>query len=67
VSDDGPGLAAALAHGTGVGLANTRSRLEQLYGTQTGFELRNASGGGAVATISLPFHTQPLHAGVSAA
>lgn len=67
VSDDGPGLGTALAHGTGVGLANTRSRLEQLYGSQTGFELRNAVGGGAVATISLPFNTQPRRAGVSAA
>jgi signal transduction histidine kinase len=67
VRDDGPGLAVALAHGSGVGLANTKSRLEQLYGSETSFELRNAATGGAVVTISLPFHTQPVRAGVSAA
>jgi two-component system, LytTR family, sensor kinase len=67
VSDDGPGLNGPKLLGSGVGLANTRSRLEQLYGASTSFELRNATLGGAVATISLPFHTEPLRVGTSAA
>jgi two-component system LytT family sensor kinase len=67
VSDDGPGLNGPKLSGNGVGLANTRSRLEQLYGSGTSFELRNATLGGAVATISLPFHTEPQQVGTSAA
>jgi LytS/YehU family sensor histidine kinase len=58
VSDDGPGPGPAAA-GTGVGVANTRSRLEQMYGGEQSFELRAAQPNGAVATISLPFHTTP--------
>jgi signal transduction histidine kinase len=58
VTDDGPGLGPSLA-GTGVGLANTRSRLEQIYGGEQSFELRAAQPNGAVATISLPYHTTP--------
>jgi LytS/YehU family sensor histidine kinase len=59
VTDDGPGLGPSLA-GTGVGLANTRSRLEQIYGGEQSFELRAAQPNGAVATISLPYHTTPV-------
>ena len=45
VSDDGRGLPDS-SNGPpreGVGLSNTRARLEQLYGTQQSFELRRAS------------------------
>ena len=66
VRDDGPGLSGP-GGGGGVGLRNTRQRLEQLYGDQFSFELRNADGGGTVVSISLPFHTHPLNAEVSAA
>ena len=58
VRDDGPGLGPSLG-GSGVGLANTRSRLEQLYGAEQSFELRAGQPAGAVATLSLPFHTTP--------
>ncbi|MGH7461057.1 MAG: sensor histidine kinase [Longimicrobiales bacterium] len=58
VRDDGPGISDL--NGGGVGLANTRKRLEQSYGSEQSFELRNGPLGGAVATVSLPFHTAPL-------
>jgi two-component sensor histidine kinase len=40
-----------------VGLANTRKRLDALYGTEAGLDLTNASEGGLVATVTLPYHT----------
>jgi signal transduction histidine kinase len=57
VRDDGPGFAAEQEGGrTGVGLANTQARLEQLYGPG-GFEMYRGSGpgGGALVRITLPF------------
>ena len=58
VTDNGPGPAAAgTVHGTGVGLANTRDRLEALYGASASLALGDAPEGGAVATVTLPFHT----------
>ena len=63
VEDDGPGLArqsdAALksdCHEKGIGLSNTRARLEQLYGSAARLTLQNAEGGGAAVTMILPFH-----------
>ena len=64
VSDTGPGIPAAAAHGQsrhtpsdghGVGLANTRARLAQLYGAASRVELANAPEGGTVVTLELPF------------
>lgn len=56
VSDDGPGLSTAPGR-TGVGLGNARERLEQMYGAQCSLDLRNGDFGGAVASVTLPFHT----------
>jgi two-component system LytT family sensor kinase len=55
VSDDGPGP--AVDSSDGVGLANTRERLRHLYGAGAALSLTQASGGGAVASITLPWHT----------
>jgi sensor histidine kinase YesM len=39
-----------------VGLSNTRERLEALYGERATLEVANAEGGGAIATVRLPYH-----------
>ena len=62
VSDDGPGFSDVVARGNaGVGISNTRRRLAQLYGDRASLEVAEASPGGAVVTITLPFHTAPFH------
>lgn len=56
VSDDGPGLGAAPAtQGHGIGLANVRARLAQLYGGAGTLTVDNGPAGGAVATLTVPF------------
>jgi len=57
VKDDGPGL--SLSTGRGIGLANTRARLEQLYGKAAQLSVENGEAGGAVATMVLPYHLTP--------
>jgi LytS/YehU family sensor histidine kinase len=42
----------------GIGLQNTRARLEQLYGTRQRFTLANRDGG-VVASLTLPFEEEP--------
>jgi two-component system, LytTR family, sensor kinase len=60
VRDSGPGFPAErLSAATfGVGLSNTRARLEELYGRSAGLDLQNHANGGAVATMWLPLSTQ---------
>ena len=60
VEDNGPGFGDVEAPGeNGVGLRNTRERLEQLYGRAQSLTLREAeSGRGLVAEVVLPFHTR---------
>jgi signal transduction histidine kinase len=57
VRDDGPGLVDAPrpGGGSGVGLANTRERLQQLYGEDQRLDLENAPEGGLEVTVGLPF------------
>jgi two-component system LytT family sensor kinase len=60
VIDDGPGPNHTPAPGTGVGLRNTRARLQQIYGSSQALELVEAPSGGTKATIRLPYHmTRP--------
>jgi two-component system LytT family sensor kinase len=40
----------------GIGLSNTRARLNELYGESATLQLDDAPGGGTVATVSVPFH-----------
>jgi sensor histidine kinase YesM len=57
VQDNGPGLAIdqqqAFQHG--VGLANTKARLQQLYGSSCRFALQNGDSGGLIVTVEIPF------------
>jgi LytS/YehU family sensor histidine kinase len=57
VRDDGPGLPPdpAAPFKEGIGLANTRARLQQLYGAAHRFELCNGPGRGLGVTITIPF------------
>jgi signal transduction histidine kinase len=60
VTDNGPGLPAPKPAGgasEGIGLANTRARLQQIYGKAHRFELRNGTEQGAVAEVRIPFQT----------
>jgi sensor histidine kinase YesM len=53
VEDSGEGLGGVdVAHG--VGLSNTRARLDGLFGTRAVLAVRPRPGGGAIATIQLP-------------
>ena len=60
VRDDGPGLPVgkAAAFKEGIGLANTRARIKQMYGDAYSFELRNATDGGLMVKIAIPFRVQ---------
>ena len=46
----------SLAPARGIGLSNTRARLEQLYSTHYSFEITNREGGGVAVKLSFPAH-----------
>jgi two-component system, LytTR family, sensor kinase len=54
VLDTGPGFPATVA-GAGIGLANTKARLEQLYGAGHRLEYGRSPQGGASVRIVIPF------------
>jgi sensor histidine kinase YesM len=61
VRDNGPGLNVSRGNLTeGVGLSNTRSRLEYLYGSGSRFDVCDAEEGGLIVTAVLPFHTETI-------
>ncbi len=69
VEDDGPGLPVPHAAGDGaptggptrggLGLRNTRERLDRLYGDAHQLSLRSRPGHGLTVHLTLPFHTSP--------
>ena len=52
VRDDGPGVAAGARDG--IGLSNTRARLQQQYGAHHSFVLASPKDGGTIATVEIP-------------
>ena len=61
VADAGPGLAQRELPrgGRRVGVANTRERLQQLYGDRHRFELAARDGSGVRATVEIPYRESP--------
>jgi signal transduction histidine kinase len=60
VEDDGPGFGGGPGvpgrrQPVGIGLANTRLRLAELYGARASLSTANAPAGGAIVTIRVPF------------
>ncbi|MGH7449774.1 MAG: sensor histidine kinase [bacterium] len=55
VKDNGPGMPPGQLTRSGVGLSNTRARLERLYGVNQSFVFNNAPEGGAVVALEIPF------------
>lgn len=60
VVDDGKGPGAEIREG--LGLSNTRARLEQLYGKECKLELGGGARGGFRARLILPAHSESQHA-----
>ena len=54
IFDDGPGLTEGKPV-EGVGLSNTRARLEQLYGDRQRFTIAERKGGGCEVSLVMPF------------
>lgn len=68
VEDDGPGFPENVLRGedpddgrTHIGIANSRRRLEMLYGDGQVFELSNLEGGGAQVRVELPIEREAEH------
>jgi sensor histidine kinase YesM len=57
VQDNGKGIPAEGNLYEGIGLKNTRSRLEQLYGNNQQLHLQNVDTGGLLVQLCLPFQT----------
>src|ERR1019366_9237933 len=58
IEDNGPGLVdGAIPSGSGIGLSNTKARLQHLYGARQQLLFENRSEGGLLLTIEMPWHT----------
>ena len=57
VTDNGAGIPAGGPKREGIGVANTRARLAELYGAQQKFELVNGPEGGLCVRITIPFNS----------
>ncbi len=58
VRDNGEGIQAADGgqFKEGIGIRNTRARMQHLYGTAQGFELSTPAGGGVDVRLTIPYH-----------
>jgi two-component system, LytTR family, sensor kinase len=59
VSDNGSGMPEGVPKREGIGLANTRARLRELYDDMQKFELVNRAEGGLCVRMAIPFNTAP--------
>jgi LytS/YehU family sensor histidine kinase len=60
VENDGPGLRPGWeSAATGIGIANIRTRLRNLYGDASRVNMLDGAAGGVVVEVSLPFRAQP--------
>jgi two-component system, LytTR family, sensor kinase len=59
VRDNGPGVDPGAEEGGGVGLSNTRQRLQQMYGAGQDLRLTRLAEGGTLAEVEVPF--RPAH------
>jgi two-component system, LytTR family, sensor kinase len=57
VTDDGPGCPAPVFEEKGIGLTNTRNRLQRLYGAAATLSAENRLPRGVQVTMTLPYHT----------
>jgi len=57
VDDNGPGLKVK-SNGSGIGISNTRARLEQVYGSDFSFQIANSVERGASVTLNIPAFVQ---------
>jgi two-component system, LytTR family, sensor kinase len=57
VTDDGPGCPAAVFEEKGIGLTNTRNRLQRLYGAGATLSAENRLPRGVQVTMTLPYRT----------
>jgi sensor histidine kinase YesM len=58
VEDNGPGLKRnSNGSVSGLGLSNTRARLEQCYGDDFSFQIANSDGRGVTVTVDIPAQT----------
>ena len=58
VRDNGLGFSPGQLTAEGVGLANTRARLQQLYGSDQRIEFSNAAEGGLLVQVTIPFRIE---------
>jgi LytS/YehU family sensor histidine kinase len=53
VEDNGAGLKVN-SNGSGIGISNTRARLEQFYGRDFSFQVANSAERGVCVTLDIP-------------
>lgn len=58
IRDDGLGASTKLTNGAGIGLINSRTRLEHLYGEAQKFDVKTPAHGGWCVTMLIPFREQ---------
>ncbi|HVO44975.1 MAG TPA: sensor histidine kinase [Steroidobacteraceae bacterium] len=61
VEDDGPGMTRSSSTGAGVGLSNTATRLNELYGSASTLRVGRSALGGVSVDISLPLLLAHAH------